>query len=114
MQWTVTPMEISNGLVTIREDKSISHEEGDTIIIQQAFTAGRRLNEGVSIIANDTGVFLLLVYYYSELKCTFPMFMASTDERDIIDIGMTGSKHVDIIPSMFGAHTMTGCDTVAR
>ena len=63
----VTPMEISNRLVTMREDMTISHAEGDTIIIQQAFTAGRPPKEKMSTIANYTGVFVLLIYYYSVL-----------------------------------------------
>ena len=46
-------VEISKGVVSIREDMSISHQEGDTMIIQQAFNAAHS-NEGVSIIADDT------------------------------------------------------------
>ena len=40
--------------------------------------------------------------------------MVSTDERDVIDISMTASKHVNIILSLLCAHAMTGCDTVTR
>ena len=75
----VTPMEISNGLVTIREDMSISQDGGRNGLTQEAFTAGRRPKEGVSIITNYTCVFVLLVL----------MLMVSTDERDVVDIGMT-------------------------
>ena len=109
----LSPVEISKGVVSIREDMSISHEEGDTMIIQQAFSAAHS-NEGVSIIADDTDVFVLLLHFYFELKCNVPMFMVSTDENEVIDIGLTVSEHEDIIPSMLGAHAMTGCDTVAR
>ena len=38
----------------------------------------------------------------------------STDENEVIDAGLTVSEHEDIIPSLLGAHAMTGCDTVAR
>ena len=57
----MSPIEISKGVVSIREDMSISHQEGDTIIIQQAFSAAQS-NEGVSII------FVLLLHFYFELK----------------------------------------------
>ena len=40
--------------------------------------------------------------------------MVSTDENEVIDVGLTVSEHEDIIPSLLGAHAMTGCETVAR
>ena len=40
--------------------------------------------------------------------------MVSTDENEVIDVGLTGSEHGYIIPSLLGAHAMTGCDTVAH
>ena len=106
------PVETSNGIVSIRKDMSISHEEGDTMIIQQTLIAAQS-NEGVSIIADDTYVFVLLLHFYFELKCKVPMFMVSTNENEVIDVGLTVSEHEDIIPSLLGAHAMTGCDTVA-
>ena len=83
------------------------------MIIQKAFSATQS-NEGISIIADNTYVFVLLLHFYFEWKCKVPMFMVSTDENEVIDVRLTVSEHEDIIPSLLGAHAMTGCDTVAR
>ena len=62
-----TPVEISYGGVVIhRKDMSTSHEEEDCIIVQQAVTVATECQVGVSVIADDTDVFILLLHHYFE------------------------------------------------
>ena len=62
-----TPVEISYGGVVIhREDMSTSHEEADCIIVQQAVTVATECQVGVSVIADDTDVFILLPHHFFE------------------------------------------------
>ena len=61
------PVEIRYGGVVIhREDMSTSHEEADCIIVQQAITVATEYQVGVSVIADDTDVFILLLTTLSE------------------------------------------------
>ena len=59
----LTPVQISHGVVIYREDISTSHEEADCIIVQQAMMASE-YQQGVSVIADDTYVFILLIHHY--------------------------------------------------
>ncbi|KAG0711417.1 hypothetical protein GWK47_020644 [Chionoecetes opilio] len=62
-----TPVEISYGGVVIhREDMSTSHEETDCIIVQQVVTVATEYQVGVSVIADGTDVFILLLHHYFE------------------------------------------------
>ena len=71
---TNTPVQISHGVVIYREDTSISHEEADGIIGQQAMVASE-YQQGVSVIADDTDVFILLIHHYLEQQLTNFMVM---------------------------------------
>ena len=65
----------------------------------------------VNILADDTDVYTLLLYYYLKQS---PMTMASPiKERKIIDIRATVEKHHDIIPLLLAGYALSGCDTVA-
>ena len=71
-----TPVQISHGVVIYREDISASHEEADCIIVQQALMASE-YQQGVSVIADDTDVFILLIHHYLEQQLTNFMVMES-------------------------------------
>ena len=58
-----------------REDISTSHEEADCIIVQQAMMASE-YQQGVSVIADDTDVFILLIHHYLEQQLTNHLSMA--------------------------------------
>ena len=55
-----TPVQISHGVVIYREDISTSHEQADCIIVQQAMMASE-YQQGVSVIADGTDVFILVI-----------------------------------------------------
>ena len=62
-----TLMEISHeGLVIKKNDKNTTHEEADIIIVQQMFIAGEKNVTSITVLSNDTDVFVLLLHYYLE------------------------------------------------
>lgn len=109
------PIEISNGGVLInRRDLTCSHEEADCIIVQQVITTAKDLNVGVSVIADDTDVFVLLLHHYYEQQLTVPMIMDSpVSGRTAIDIRSSVQQHSLILSDILAMHAISGCDTVA-
>ena len=71
------PVEITRGRVIPGPDISISHEEADNIIIQQTFMAVELGAECLSVMADDTDVYILLLHYYNQKELNIPMFMES-------------------------------------
>lgn len=63
------PVQISRGVVTRREDMSITHEESDTMIIRQIAYVGA---SEVLVVADDTDVFVLLCHFVFEGDITLP------------------------------------------
>ena len=110
------PFEISNGGVVIRRaDLSTSHEEADNIIVQQVMLSARNSEESdITVISDDTDVFILLLHYYHAENMKNRITMESPiKERRVIDIGKTVEKHVSFVSELLPAHALTGCDTVA-
>ncbi|KAG1683284.1 Poly [ADP-ribose] polymerase 4 [Nymphon striatum] len=60
------PIEISEGGVVIsRADLSTSHEEADNVIVQQVLScAAENAESKITVVADDTDVFVLLLYYH--------------------------------------------------
>ena len=83
--------------------------------MQQAYRSV--LDDGiriVSVVSDNTDVFVLLVYFYWELNLKNEILMRSTGEdRTLIDIGTTVIRNMGIVPSLVAAHALSGCDTVA-
>ena len=110
------PLEFTNGLCIQRADMRTTHEEADVIIIQQLLSITNEEETcTIKVIADDTDVFVLLLYYYNKynLDCCIVMEEASK-ERKCVDIKATVQKHKQIIPSLPSAHSLSGCDTVAQ
>ena len=79
-----THVQISHGVVIYREDISTSHEEADCIIVQQAMMASE-YQQWVSVIADDTNVFILLIHHYLEQQLINFMVMESPiHDRSVI------------------------------
>jgi hypothetical protein len=91
-----------------------THEEADTILVQQAILAADDVDKQVVVISDDTDVFLLLLYFYNLKKISATILMESPVQgRTRIDIGASTIQHEKIIPDVLAAHAMTGCDTTA-
>lgn len=72
------------------------------------------LNVCVSVIADDTDVFVLLLHHYYEQQLTVPMLMESpVSGRTVIDIRGSVQQHQHILPDILAMHAISGCDTVA-
>ena len=70
--------------------------------------------ECLSVMADDTDVYILPLHYYNQKELNIPMFMESpAHERQTIDIRATAKKHANILPNLLAAHGLSGCDTVA-
>ena len=110
-----TPIEISPGGVVIRrEDLKKSHEEADTILVAHAIYAAKEEGKNVVVVADDTDVYILLLYYCHAESLTIPMKLQSPQSgRAVIDIAATVQKLKDIISELLPAHALSGCDTVA-
>ncbi len=54
------PVEICRGVITMRQGMTITHEEADTMIIQQVASIR---GHHVLVVAGDTDVFVLLCHF---------------------------------------------------
>ena len=68
--------------------------------------------ECLSVMADDTDVYILLLHYYSQKELNIPMFMeSSVHGRQTTDIRAT-EEHANISPNLLAALGLTGWDTV--
>jgi len=66
----------------------------------------------VSVISDDTNVFILLLHYYQKANLAIPITMESASQgRVAIDIKGTVNKHAKIVKELLPAHAISGCDT---
>ena len=108
-------------MVTIRrEDLCNAHEEADVIIIHQMSIVESSTNDiNISVMSDDTDVFVLLVHFYHDRQtghittCHITM-EATSKERKSIDIQATAHLHKDIACQLLAVHTLSGCDIVAQ
>ena len=108
-----TPVQISHGVVVYREYISTTHEEADCKIVQQAMMASE-YQQGVSVIADDIDVFIILIHHYLEQQLTNIMVMESPIHgRSVIDIYSTVKNEGQIAHDLLSCHALPGCDTVA-
>ncbi len=110
-----TPIEISNGgTVIYRRDLDTVQEEADTILVQQMLRVAKETTNGITVLSDDTDVFVLLLYHYLQAQLTTMVIMESPiKDRAVVDIGMTVDRHRNIITEVLPAHALSGCDTVA-
>ena len=127
------PIEITNGVRIDRKDIDAHHEEADLIIAQQAIISSKE-GDVVSVVSDDTGVFVLLLHFYVLYNCSSNMYMSSFkrpksstpssidsskdpvtshEERTVIDIKKTATKHVGLSQHILQIHALSGADTVA-
>jgi len=67
----------------------------------------------VSVISDDTDVFILLLHYYQKANLAIPITMESpSQDRVQIDIKGTVKKHAKIVKELLPGNTISGCDTV--
>ena len=101
------PKHVYIGTIIQHCDLKTSHEEADVIIPQQVVHIAAQGIRCISVICDDTDVFLLLLHYYHQLM------EGTTSQRTTTDIAATVKKHANIVPQLLAAHALSGCDTVA-
>ena len=105
------PIQINQGVVSRRDDITITHEEADTMIIQQVASVGAA---NFLVVADDTDVFVLLCHFVFNGVITGHVMMVSPIRgRTVIDINESVDKNRAIMGDLLAAHGLTGCDTVA-
>ena len=91
-----------------------NHKEADNILAHEMVVVASEQNKGVSVISDDTDVFVLLLHHYVKQKLTGVVIMESpVEERVTIDIKGTAIEHRNIIPDLLAAHALSGCNTTA-
>ena len=106
-----------NNIVTLHQLQNFQ-EEADVIIINQLMHAVEHTKEAITVVCDDTDVFLLLLHFYKTKEISNEIYLQETSkERKIISISETikkieedGISIVDILP----LHALTGCDTVSQ
>jgi len=110
------PIEINLGCIIERRDLESNQEEADVIIIHQLLSIVQEgASKNITVLCDDTDVFVLLLHFYQteNLNCNIIMESTSRD-RKVVDIRLTVEKHKEIIPHLLAAHAVSGCDTVAQ
>ena len=106
------PIEINCDVIIQRQDMCTTHEEADTIIVQQVADVP---SQKALVVADDTDIFVLLLHFcHSGDISSHVMMVSPIHDRAIIDITATVEKHCSIMPDLLAAHGLTGCDTVAQ
>jgi len=72
-----SPVEISYSVVIQRHNIATAHEEPDDSIVQQAMQVAVNDLMHVTILADDTDKYALLLYHYLQQRLQSPMVMAS-------------------------------------
>ena len=94
-----------------RYDLETHQEEADIIIVLKCVGEA----QSISVISDDTDVFVLLLHHYQMAGLEVPLTMESpSKERAILDITLTQAKHKKIVTNLLPAHAISGCDTLAK
>ena len=107
------PIEVQNEERRTRYDLETHQEGADIIIVQQVLKCVGEA-QSISVISDDTDVFVLLLHHYQMAGLEVPLTMESpSKERALLDIKLTQAKHKEIVTNLLPAHAISGCDTVA-
>ncbi|KAL7386700.1 hypothetical protein ABVT39_012152 [Epinephelus coioides] len=90
-----------------RYDLENQQEEADTIIIQQILRCAGEAHQ-ITVISDDTDVFILLLHHYHQAGLDVPLIMESPcKERVIVDIKSTLAKQTQIVKHLLPAHAIS-------
>ena len=81
------------------------------MIVQQV----SRVEDGtVLVVADDTDIFVLLLYFCHQGSISCNVLMVSPIQgQSVLDINAAAGEHRSIVPDLLAAHGLTGCHTVA-
>ena len=108
------PVVINWGIVITRQDTKTTHEETDTMIVQQVAEVKPKK---VLVVADDTDIFVSLLHFCCQgdmPASTSVLMVPPIRGHAVIDINATVDLHRDIIPDLLATHGLIGWDTVAK
>ena len=107
------PVELFKGLCIKRQDLINHHEEADAIVVSQAIYISTVEGKSVGVVADDTDIYIMLLYHYKKHQLTSSVMMIPTKQgRSVTDIGLTVGHLGDLCLQLLPAHALTGCDQV--
>jgi len=98
-------------LQLIGEDCEYHHEEADVKIISYLLKLSPQ-RKHIQILADDTDIFVLLVFFFWVYKPAAQVSMRKYDGK-VIDIKATALKLGDKCFDLLAVHALSGCDTVS-
>ena len=85
-----TPVELQSGTKIERADLATTHEEADVIMVQQTVELAESGAACITVVSDDTDVFILLIHFYAARNLSCKLFMETTgSDRAVIDIAAT-------------------------
>ena len=93
-------------------DNEFGYEEADLSIIAYANQVAKTGTRHLQILADDTDIFILLLYWYWLTKHSALITMRRFDGR-VIDIAATAMTLGNSCKNILAIHALTGCDTVS-
>ena len=115
------PFEINHSGLIPRDDLKTLHEEADTIIVSQMLSMITEGYEQISVICDDTDVFLILLHHFHRYRLIqrLPpvdvlMNPTSLSTKSIPIRNTVESLREDVISNLLAAHALSGCDTVPQ
>ena len=108
------PIEMTAGNIRERTDIQTTHEEADVIVPRRVVYLAESGKNNVTVLADDTDIFVLLLHAYIEKKLSCSLMMAGTNmSRSAANITATAEKHAPILADLLAAHIISGCDTMS-
>lgn len=111
------PFQIYKGNIVLLHQLKTFHEEADVIIIHQLIHALEQSSQPISIVCDDTDVFLLLLHFCKIKKMKNDSYLEETSrEKRIICIKESIKIEEDgiLVEDLLPLHALTGCDTVSQ
>ena len=98
---TDSPIDIHKSITFEKVDLKTTHEEADHFLPHQMVATAQENKKGVSVVSNDTDVFVLLLHYYQAQNLSIPVVMESPiKERAVIDVSQTVQRNRNIVPEL--------------
>ena len=98
-------------LQLIGDDCEYHHEEADVKIISYLLKLSPQ-RKHIQVLADDTDIFVLLVFFFWVYKPAAQVSMRKYDGK-VIDINATALKLGDKCFDLLAVHALSGCDTVS-
>ena len=110
-----SPVQVEKGVVSKRTNLKIFHLVADINIIKQCMACFKDEVNCVKTICDDNDIFVLLTVYVFRQGCKSKVPVEVFDtSRSLIDINDAAKKHAEIVPSLIGAHALSGYDSVSN